>query len=67
MSTPFNDQWILLRPEDGRAAACMPGEHSEKPHALAPPEVLPARRHERPRAVPEGALCKRPKWIDRDT
>ncbi|HKD55524.1 MAG TPA: hypothetical protein VKB72_15020 [Steroidobacteraceae bacterium] len=67
MSTRFNDQWILVRGEDGRAAACTPAEHGEKPDALALPEALPARRHERARAVREGGLCKRPKWIDRDT
>ena len=77
MSTPFNDQWNLVRTEHGRAAACTPAgdtpaehtpaEHSEKPDAFGFPKALPARRHERPRAVREGGLCKRPKWIDRDT
>jgi len=67
MSTPFNDQWNLVRTEHGRAAACTPAGHTEKPDAFGFPKALPARRHERARAVREGGLCKRPKWIDRDT
>lgn len=70
MSTPFKNQWILGRAEQGRGTTCAPARvrRGEEPGALVPCEALPQRRHEHPRPPrARDGLCKRPKWIDRDT
>jgi hypothetical protein len=68
MSTPYNDQWVLPRGEEGRGTGCARAEQDEGADAAVNADARSARQRHRTRAARmAGGLCKRPRWIDRDT